>query len=182
MEYVDPIRKVEQINQIKKLLAARSSRDYLLFVIGINTGLRINQLLSLRKEDVMEQDNVRDFLFISSMDEAIYLNQNVKTALKRHLAEMKQPDDYLFASAKTGKPITRQQAYRIISQAAQQVGIPGKIGTHTLRKTFGYHAYRRGIAISFLQKRFNHKTRTTTLDYIGVTAEDNRPPEIDVDL
>ncbi|MCM3714863.1 tyrosine-type recombinase/integrase [Halalkalibacter oceani] len=182
MEYVDPIRKIEQINQIKQLLKERSSRDYLLFVIGINTGLRINQLLHLTRKDVLAQDRIRDFLIVPSIDEAIYLNTNVKRAIEYHLAEMKRTDDYLFASVKTGKPISRQQAYRIISQAAQQVGIPGKIGTHTLRKTFGYHAYRRGIAISFLQKRFKHKTRTTTLDYIGVTSEDNRPPEIDVDL
>ena len=76
--------------------------------------------------------------------------------------------DYLFKSKKDSQPITRQQAYRIINSAAKEVGVPGKIGTHTLRKTFGYHAYRKGIAISILMGIYRHNTPSETLRYIGI--------------
>ncbi|MDT8861481.1 tyrosine-type recombinase/integrase [Alkalihalobacillus sp. MEB130] len=92
-------------------------------------------------------------------------------------------DDYLFGSNNKSRPITRQQAYRIVNQAALEAGINEKVGTHTLRKTFGYHAYKQGIAVSLLQKRFNHETRSATLRYIGINDEEKaEPPLMDVNL
>ena len=79
------------------------------------------------------------------------------------------PEDYVFRSRKGGGPISRQQAYRIINAAARSVGIKDKIGTHTLRKTFGYHAYKAGVDITLLQSIFNHSAPSTTLRYIGIT-------------
>ena len=91
-------------------------------------------------------------------------------------------EDYLFKSTKTDKPITRQQAYRIIHQAAEAIGIEGKIGTNSMRKTFGFHAYKRGIAISLLQKHFNHSTPSETLRYLGISKDEKIRTEIDVNL
>lgn len=91
-------------------------------------------------------------------------------------------EDYLFKSPKTSSPITRQQAYRIIHSAAVAVGIPGKIGTNSMRKTFGYHAYKRGVAISILQKHFHHSTPSETLKYLGISKSDIIKTEIDVNL
>ena len=93
-----------------------------------------------------------------------------------------EESDYLFKSRKNNNPITRQQAYRIINQAAREVGIEGNIGTHTLRKTFGYHAYRKGIAISILTKLFHHQSSAETLRYIGIDKNENYPIKVDVNL
>ena len=68
--------------------------------------------------------------------------------------------------------IQRDQAYKIINAAAREIGIKETIGTHTLRKTFGYHAYKSGIAIEVLQKLFDHSTPGITLRYIGITQDD----------
>jgi site-specific recombinase XerD len=69
------------------------------------------------------------------------------------------------------KSIIRQQAYNIINYAAKFVGVEEAIGTHTLRKTFGYHVYQRGVDLALLQKMFNHSSQSITLDYIGITQD-----------
>ena len=187
MEYVDPIKDVESINQIKANLLKQSKRDFLLFVFGINTGIRVSDLLSLKVEDVCDGTKIKDFLIRkdekSEKEHAVYINNNVKRALEGYLQQAERKGaDYLFKSKKNDLPITRQQAYRIINQAARDVGIPGKIGTHTLRKTFGYHAYRKGIAISILMDIYHHHTPAETLRYIGVDKGGKGFVKVDVNL
>jgi site-specific recombinase XerD len=84
-------------------------------------------------------------------------------------------DEPFFLSKKksNGKaPLQRDQTYKIINNAAREIGITEKIGTHTLRKTFGYHAYKSGVSIEVIQKLFNHSTPSITLRYIGITQDD----------
>ncbi|AIM17052.1 MULTISPECIES: tyrosine-type recombinase/integrase [Neobacillus] len=188
MEYVEALRDIKQINSMKRYLKKHSERDYVLFVFGINTGLKINELLDIKVGDVLESENcVKEFLLLTSNElkspKEIYLNQKVKKAVLHFIeASHLNKDDYLFKSSKTQKPITRQQAYRIIHQAAEAVGIKGKIGTNSMRKTFGYHAYKRGVAISLLQKYFNHATPSETLKYLGISKDEKIRTEIDVNL
>jgi site-specific recombinase XerD len=186
MEYVEALRDIKQINAIKKYLKKHSERDYLLFVFGINTGLKITEMLDIKVGDVLEkQDSVKNFYCYShhEMMKEVYLNSKVKQAILHYVqSEQLMFDNYLFKSTKTDKPITRQQAYRIIHHAAEAIGIEGKIGTNSMRKTFGYHAYKRGIAISILQKHFNHSTPSETLKYLGISKEEKIKTEIDVNL
>lgn len=187
MEYVEPIRDVESINAIKDILKKHSKRDLSLFVLGINTGIRISDLLSLKVEDIWDEKGIKEFLYLKEMNsdetKAYYLNKNVQHALEDYLNSYDfLESDYLFKSKKNNLPITRQQAYRIINKAAKEVGIPGKIGTHTLRKTFGYHAYRKGIAISIIMGIYHHHTPSETLRYIGVDKNEKLHIKIDVNL
>lgn len=179
MEYVNPIKSIRKINSIKKNLKERSSRDYVLFVLGINTGLKVSTLLSMKISQLVKEDGaIESFLLID--DQKIYINDQVKAALGFHLHHTAPPrDSYLFQSPKSGLPITRQQAYRVINEAARKAGINDQIGTHTLRKTFGYHAYKKGIAISLIQARFHQQSPSDTLRYIGMDDTDQR---IDVNL
>ncbi|ARK31349.1 Tyrosine recombinase XerD [Halalkalibacter krulwichiae] len=187
LEFVEPIKDIKKINEIKKKLEGKSDRDLLLFVLGINTGIRVSDLLKLKVEDVWDEGNPREFLFVfdekSSERKAHFLNTKVKSALSNYLQNQEiELDDYLFRSKKLNQPITRQQAYRIINNAAKEVGVSGNIGTHTLRKTFGYHAYRKGIAISILKSIYNHTTPTETLRYIGIDKHEEHRIKIDVNL
>ncbi|WP_347176583.1 tyrosine-type recombinase/integrase [Bacillus sp. HSf4] len=84
-------------------------------------------------------------------------------------------DDYVFASRKGGKTITRVQAYRILNDTAKRAGIYDKIGgigTHTLRKTFGYRLYENGVDVSRIMSILNHSSERDTLKYIGITADE----------
>ncbi|QED46557.1 tyrosine-type recombinase/integrase [Cytobacillus dafuensis] len=187
MEFVDPIKDIEKIMAMKENLQKRSLRDYLLFVIGINTGIRVHDLLCLKVKDIWDGTKAEDFLYFSTANNeekrAHYINDQVKFALENYLASVEYKDnDYLFKSRKDDLPITRQQAYRIINQAAKDVGITGKIGMHTLRKTFGYHAYTKGIAISILMSIYNHHTQAETLHYIGIEKNDKQLIKVDVNL
>lgn len=185
MEFVEALRDIKDIQAMKRFFKKHSERDFVLFVFGINTGLKITEMLTLTVKDLMEADSVKNFFILTNKEakQEIYLNQKVKKAILDYVhSHHLNIDDYLFKSPKTGLPITRQQAYRIIHQAAEAVGIEGKIGTNSMRKTFGFHAYKRGIAISLLQKHFHHSTPKETLKYIGISKDEIIRTEIDVNL
>jgi len=185
MEYVDPIKDIESIHAIKAVLKKQSQRDLLLFVFGINTGIRVSDLLSLKVKDIRDEDGIKEFLYLqdSTGEKAYYINHRIHVELEAYLKAYKlEEGDFLFKSKKNNQAITRQQAYRIIHNAAKEVGIPGKIGMHTLRKTFGYHAYRKGIAISILMETYHHHSPSETLKYIGINKEEKRLVKVDVNL
>lgn len=173
MEFVQPIKDLRTLNKIKSILKQRSIRDYVLFVFGINTGILASHLLKIRVIDIIEGGMVKEFYIIDNAKNGekkhIYLNNNVRAALMEYMETVELDEqDFLFKSKKNNEPISRQQAYRIINNVAREAGITEKIGTHTLRKTFGYHAYVKGVAVSLLQSLFNHATPSETLRYIGI--------------
>ena len=83
----------------------------------------------------------------------------------------KNPNDALFAGSNM-KPLSRISAYRIISNACKKANIEGNFGTHTLRKTFGYHFYKKFKDIVMLQKILNHSNPDVTLRYIGIDQDE----------
>ena len=182
MEFVEPIKDIESINKIKMLLRQESKRNYMLFVLGINTGIRIHDLLNLRVKDIWDGSKAKDFLNIVGSETAIYLNDNVKEALNSYLLDSDLgSNDFVFSTRKSDNPMSRQHAYRIINDAAKAVGVQGKVGTHTLRKTFGYHAYNKGIAISLIQTIYGHSCPSETLKYLGIDQEEQKK-QIKVDV
>jgi integrase len=186
MKTVEAIKDEQQLLAIKSYLKSRSARDYCLFLLGINTGIRIYDLLHLYVKDFMCADTGKINHYMHSSvhtDPPVYLNKHVRESLHSCIVEGSlQLHDYLFKSRKTNEPITRQQAYRIINEAAKKAGILDSIGTHTLRKTFGYHAYKKGIAISLIQKRLQQTTPSETRQYLGVTNEPAVQIKLDVNL
>lgn len=188
MEYVEAFKDSKQINSIKKYLKKHSERDYVLFVFGINTGLKISEMLTIKVKDVIDiNGRIKDFLIIHSDElhtkKEIFLNNKVKKALVDYITSKKlNSEDFLFQSSKTKRPISRQQAYRVLNKAAEAIGIKSKVGTNSLRKTFGYHAYKKGVAISLIQKHFNHATPSETLRFLGISKTDEIKTKIDVNL
>lgn len=180
MEFVQPIRDPKQIQAIKKILLAQSVRDHLLFVLGINCGLRISDILQLRIGDVVsDRGKPRPFYELrerkTKKGRRFPFSKNVQKAIELYTDEFGStldPDEYLFRSRQGSGPITRQRAHQLINEAARAVGIQERIGTHTLRKTFGYHAYKSGVDITLLQSIFNHSSPSVTLRYIGITQDD----------
>jgi integrase len=170
MNAVQPIKKKRDIDKMKKAL---HGRDLLLFTLGINTGLRISDLLQIKISDVLTaKGTAKTSLSLTEKKtgktKTINFNKNVVTALK-HVEY--SADGYLFPSQKGKKPISRIQAYRVLNAAADRCGLE-EVGTHTLRKTFGYHAYKKGFPIERLMILFNHSTPKHTLRYIGIVQED----------
>jgi integrase len=170
MELVEPIRDKKQIQGMKKYLRGQNIRDYLLFTLGINSGLRISDLLKLTVEDVMkDRITIREKKTGKTKD--FPLSETCKKAIGEYLKETGLNEGTVFPSRKGGHPLSRVHAYRILNEAAKQIGIKEAVGTHTLRKTFGYHAYQGGADITKIQKLLNHSAPSITLAYIGITKD-----------
>ena len=168
MEVVQPIRSKETIAQFKNELLHRSYRDYILFVIGINTGLRISDILQLKVEDV-KGSHIVITEKKTNKHKRFYINGQLRKELNKYIKGMND-NDYLFPSRKGDKPITRVQAYRILNDVADKLDV-AEVGTHTLRKTFGYWHYQQYKDVAILQDIFNHSAPSVTLRYIGITDD-----------
>lgn len=187
MEFVQPIRDLKQIETIKWILKQKSLRDYCLFVLGINSGLRISDLLRLQICDVSEKGKPKNRIRLREKKTNKFkdfpISDNAKSAIKEYLkTRIINENEPLFQSRKNKGFLLRQQAYRILNDVARSVGIKEKIGTHTLRKTFGYHAYNNGYDITLIQKLFNHSSPSVTLRYIGITQEEMDNVYLSLDL
>jgi integrase len=172
MKYVEPIRSKEQINEMKVYLKSKNIRDCLLFVLGINSGLRISDLLALKISDIKNTDRIILQEKKTGKTKDFPLSETCKKTINEYLLTTCRESGWLFKSKKGEKPITRVQAYRIINQAARAIGIKNAIGTHTLRKTFGYWAYKGGADVTRIQKLLNHSAPSVTLAYIGITKDE----------
>ncbi|MED4840408.1 site-specific integrase [Weizmannia sp. CD-2023] len=172
MEYVQPIRDKKVIEEFKTLLnrGVFGERNRFLFVLGINTALRISDLLKLKVCDVRG----KKYLKVSESKTGKTKNQLINNALKAEIEEYtknKKDDEWLFPSRKGDKPLTRVQAYRIMNEVAQLMGVDD-IGTHTLRKTFAYHFYQKTQDIYTLMELLNHSAPSVTRRYIGLVQDD----------
>jgi integrase len=169
MQVVQPIREQEKIEELQEILKRQSIRDWLLFTIGINSGLHLCDLLNMRVKDLKDKNRITIRELKTGKEKSFHVNNQLKEWISEYVRHM-EDDDYLFPSQRTGKPIKRIRVYRILSEAAKQVGLQD-IGTHTLRKTFGYHYYQRTKNISVLRDLFNHSAPSVTLRYIGIIPE-----------
>lgn len=169
MKFVEPIRSKEKVRELREYFATQNERDLLLFECGIHTGLRISDLLQLRKRTVVGT-HIRLKEQKTGKIKKILIVPELKKKLKKYIENM-EDDQFLFCSRQgKNKPITRVRAYAILREAAEAVGL-SNIGTHTLRKTFGYHFYQEHRDVAMLQEIFNHSSEYITLRYIGVNQD-----------
>jgi len=169
---VEPIRSLEDIKAIKKLLSDKP-RDYLLFVMGINNGLRIGDLLKLKRRDVQgvkPGETVRVREQKTGKDNVLVVNKATYKALTQYLQEAELSlDDYLFKSQKGDHHLSVSYANRLIKSWCNSINLRGNYGTHTLRKTFGYIQRKHyGVGYDILCKRFNHTSPAVTMRYLGI--------------
>lgn len=189
MDFVEPIRDKKKITQIKNQLeGAKRYRDLFLFVVGINTALRISDLLQLCIQDFMDEEGrVRDRFSIREEKREkrneIVINASIREALEKYQAAYPDvaddPNHFVFFSSKRSgptytRPITRVQAWRLIAEMCDAVGLVGNYGTHTLRKTWGYHARQSGVPLELIMHKLNHSNAAMTKRYLGITDDELR--------
>ncbi len=171
MKVVQPIREKTKIEEIKKILKTKNIRNYIMFVIGIYTGLRISDILQLKVKDLKNQDYLRLKEKKTSKNNRLLINNKLKRDLKPYL-ENRDGEEYIIQSRKgINQPLQRDMAYKLLAGAAKELGME-EIGCHTLRKTFGYHFYFQSKNnIGLLMDIFNHSSERITLRYIGVNQD-----------
>lgn len=167
---VQPIRNKEKIEDMKWSLKRHcSKRDYIMFLIGINTGLRAGDLVKLKVSDVKRKKRIVIQEGKTNKPRTLNLT-NIYDEIQSYISTVNS--EWLFPSRKGDKHITTTQAYRQLNKAAAMVDIEDGIGTHTMRKTFGYWYYKQTKDVARLQKILNHSHPEVTLIYIGITAEE----------
>lgn len=169
MTTVEPIRNIKDIRKVEHILAEQSRRNLLFFTIGTNCGLRISDILKLNVGDVRGKNYIQITEKKTGKFKKIPVNNKLKPMFEEY-TKGKDEDEPLFVTV-FGNRLERVAAYYILKNACRQAGLEEKIGTHTLRKTFGYHHYKKNKDLALLQKIFNHSNPQTTLRYIGIDQE-----------
>ena len=186
MNSAEPIKKTRDLENIKNYYKdiKPNPRNELLIIMGLNTALRISDILSLRWQEVydFEQKDYKDHINIveqkTGKTTQIYINNNVLEALHNYKSHLKQKkcmvkrESFLFSHSNKNTPISRVQAFRIIKKAADYCNISGVISCHSLRKTFGYHAWKQGASPVILVTVFNHSSYQVTKRYLGIEQDD----------
>ena len=185
MNFVEPIRDRKKIAQIKYLLRGQQRyRDLLLFVVGINTALRISDLLQLRIVHLVDdQKHIKRRFWIREQKRGkrheITINNSIREVLEEFLEAYSgvadSPKHFLFFNTKIKKyavSIKRGQAWKFITTICKQVGLRGNFGTHSLRKTWGYHARMSGVDLALIMHKLNHESIAYTKRYLGITDDE----------
>jgi integrase len=163
MNFVEPIRDRKKIAQIKNLLRGqRRFRDLLLFVVGINTALRISDLMQLQISHFLdEQERIKRRFWIKERKRGkrheVVINTSIREALDEYLAAfpdiVENRNNFVFFSSNTNDyslPIKRGQAWKFITSICHEAGLSCNYGTHSLRKTWGYHARMSGVDLALI--------------------------------
>ena len=171
---VDPIRKRKDIESIKKLLGD-DPRNSALFTIGINTNLRASDLLRIRVgqvRDLKPGDEIELKEKKTGKSRRITLNKASVQAIQRLLASRPYADDDLLFTGQRG-PLTVPSVHRLVKGWCRAINLKGNYGSHSLRKTWGYHQrVTFGVDIPRLMVCFNHSTQRQTLDYLCIQPEE----------
>ena len=157
-----------------------SKRNFALISLGLHTALRISDILKLQWNDVydMEKDTFRSHLSIYEQKtgklNTIALNPHVIEALQNYKTTRKtEPDDFIFSkNTDYHTPLSRSQAFRIVKHAAMEALHTEHISCHSLRKTFGYHAWKQGTPPALLMDIYNHSSYRVTKKYLGIEQDE----------
>lgn len=162
MRAVEPITCRVTLERMKSHLRGRSERDYLIFRLGINSGLSIQQLLNLKVEQI------RGATEMKIGDNSIEICESLQKELEAFLGD--RTDGFLFPS-RLGRPLTRHQVYVILKRSADHVDLRQSIGVTTIRKTFAYWAYRQGTSLQIIRQYLNQSSLRKTREYIAIEEE-----------
>jgi integrase len=179
MAATEPIRNKKQVRELANYYLQRGQfRNHCLIVLGICTALRISDLLRLKWDDVYDFAlcRVRTQFTVTEKKtgktKTIALNKNAIRALTLYARQTSERDGFLIENARTGKAISRIQAYRIVRAAAEALRFEKAASCHSLRKTFGYHAWKSGVSPAVIMEIYNHCSFAVTKRYLGVTQDD----------
>lgn len=182
MSTTQPIKEKEELQLFLNYYKTEkpSIRNYTLIILGLNTALRISDILKLRWIDIydFQKEIFRSHLSVleqkTGKSNTVALNKKVKATLKDYKdTRVIKEDDYVFTKENDySTHLSRTQAYRIIRYAAQESLHMEHISCHSLRKTFGYHAWKQGTPPALLMDIYNHSSYKITKRYLGICQDE----------
>ena len=172
---VGPIRDREKIKAIKAMLKSRNPMHYALFTVGINTNLRASDLVRITANQVRNLKPM-DSIEIKEQKTGKFKRFNLNKDCTNAIGDLLKTRDYKDSDpvfwGQRG-PITTISIHALVKKWCKDVGLTGNYGSHTLRKTWGYHQrVTHGAGIPELMVAFNHSSQRITLDYLGVQPDE----------
>jgi len=147
-------------------------------MVGITSALRISDILKLKVEDVWNGKKPVQYIELNEIKTGKHkrfpVTPNLSKAIKEYMSDYEGDQEaFLFISRiGTNKPITRQYAVMMLNNACDMVGINEPFGTHGMRKTWGYWAFKQGISLDYISIALNHRSIAETKRYLGLLQED----------
>ena len=188
MSTSEPIRNKNEICDLIEYYWKRGEmRNYVLITLCLYTALRIGDILELTWDHVYDFKRARISSSITLTEQKtgkskiIALNDGVVTALTEYLPSA-EPGSPIIINKRTGKAIKRVQAYRLIRSAAESVNCTTRVSCHSLRKTFGYHAWKSGAPVAVIMEIYNHSSMAVTRRYLGITQDEKNTVYLDLDF
>lgn len=166
MGWVSPIKDEETLERFKQGLKKIDNKYYIMFEIGIGTGLLLQDILKLKNKDVYEKTSIDVYIGAHKVKRTYEIPKDVQDNINEYV-KGKNPNAYLILGhASSSAPLSREQAYRVFKAVGKSVGLP-TIGAQTMRKTFAWRYYKLTGDITYLQQLFNHASPAITYRYIG---------------
>lgn len=182
MSTTQPIRNIDELKMFKNYYRyfKPNPRNYMLIIIGLNSALRISDILHLTYGDVFDFQKKTWKSHITVKEQKtgkinrIYINNEIRNTLEEYTDfTLQSEDSWLFDSQmQKERPLSRYQAYRLIKEAAAFAGLKSNISCHSLRKTFGYHAWKQGNDPTVIMVIFNHSSFSITKRYLCIEQDD----------
>lgn len=210
--WCDPIRDRHDIKNVSEYLLEKTKtakrkdtmlsayRNRLLFIIGINVGVRVSDLVTLQWKNFFEED-METFVDIRNKKEKktgkkkeIVPNECIMRGIEEYIPIVKELgiipkyNDYIFLNSRTKKPITDAAVEDLVKNFSKECKLKGRYNTHSLRKTYAYqkfmnyveHGELPAMAIAKVQKDLNHSSPLQTLEYLGITRQERIESSIDL--
>ena len=175
MNWVAPIKDEETLQKFKNRLKQMDEKYYIMFEIGVGTGMQLQDILKLKNKDIRDKDYIEAYIGTKNIKRVFHFSDELKDEIRR-FTEGKDPDAYLILGhSSSPEPLSREQAYRALKSAGRYIGL-ASIGAQTMRKTFAWRYYKETGDIYYLQNLLNHASPSITYRYIG------EKPNVEVQL
>ena len=166
MNWVAPIKDDATLEKFKERLKKMDEKYYIMFEIGVGTGMQLQDILKLKVGDVQGRDYIEALIGTRKIKRTFVFTPELKAEIEK-FTEGKDPDAYLIIGhASSPEPLSREQAYRALKTAGRSIGL-ASIGAQTMRKTFAWRYYKQTGDIYYLQNLLNHASPSITYRYIG---------------
>ena len=166
MNWVSPIKDDETLERFKQALRKVDDKYYILFEIGVGTGLQLQEILKFKNKDIRGKDEIEACIGTKNIKRTFKINKDLKKIILDY-TEGKDPEAYLIVGhASSASSLSREQAYRVFKNVGKELGL-NSIGAQTMRKTFAWRYYKSTNDIYYLQNLLNHASPSITYRFIG---------------
>lgn len=166
MNWVSPIKDDETLNAFKDKLKEIDDKYYILFEIGVGTGLQLQEILKFTNGDIRGKENIEANIGTKNIKRVFKIPEDLRQTIIEY-TEGKDPDAYLILGHQSsGAALSREQAYRVFKAVGRSMGL-NSIGAQTMRKTFAWRYYKATNDIYYIQNLLNHASPSITYRYIG---------------